>query len=390
MFDVAISGAGPAGARAAALCAQRGLRTLLLEREGIPRDKCCAGGLLERAHALLERPLPDSVIEQEITQVSIVHRDFREDFVLPRRAAVTVRRYAFDSYLAKEAEKAGAEVRSSSPVERAKENADGVTLTVGGREVRARTLIIAEGATSGTASSLFGPYSGRNQGLGMATIGRLAKDPGGRMEFHLLGTPIERVPLTFKFPLNGWMFAAKNGMNIGVAGKDVPGDGYRTALSDLQVTLEESYGELLEPWTAAHPIPVVPRKRMYTRRCLLVGDAAGLASPMSGEGMTNALKSAAYASEAVAELIKEGRSLSRYQRKVSADIVPIIRASRVISPPVQWLMGVVDTPLLMRRLHGDPELVSRCLRISRGEEGWESLFRLVVKRFPRYFFSSLD
>ncbi len=389
VLDVVISGAGPAGARAAGLCAQRGLRTLLVERDGIPRDKCCAGGLLERAQALLGEPLPDSVIEQEITQVSIVHRDFREDFALPQRAAVTVRRRTFDAYLVEKAQKTGAEVWSGSPVERVKETDDGVVLVIGGREVRARTLIIAEGATSHTTSSLFGPYTGRRQGMGVATVGRLAKDPGGRMEFHLLGTPIERFPYAFKFPLNGWMFAAKNGANIGVAGKDVTGERYRAALGDLQRAIEDRYGELLDPWTAAHPIPVVPRKRLHTRRCLLVGDAAGLASPMSGEGMTNALKSAAYASDAVAGLIHDGVPLARYRRNVAADILPVIRASRAISPPVQWLMGVVDTAALMRELHGDPDLVATCLRISRGEEGWDRLLGLVVRRFPRYFFSSL-
>ena len=57
----------------------------------------------------------------------------------------------------------------------------------------------------------------------------------------------------------------------------------------LRTAVEDNYGELLDSWTAAHPIPVVPRKKLHTPRCLLVGDAAGLASPMSGEGMTNAL-----------------------------------------------------------------------------------------------------
>jgi len=81
--------------------------------------------------------------------------------------------------------------------------------------------------------------------------------------------------------------------------------------------------------------------------------------------------------------------LKRYQRDVQAESLPILRASRFISPAAQWLIGVVDTPTLVKKMHGDPELVSTSLRISRGEEGWESLLRLVARRFPYLFFSSL-
>ncbi|MBI0584827.1 MAG: NAD(P)/FAD-dependent oxidoreductase [Methanomassiliicoccus sp.] len=384
-----VTGAGPAGARSAWLCAQAGLRTLLVERGGVPREKCCAGGLLERASGLLEEPLPSSVIEQEITSVSIVHADFRADFELQARAAVTVRRSAFDAYLAERAVKAGAELWSRSTITKVAERPEGVEMTVDGRAVASKALIVAEGATSRTASALFGPYRGRDQGMGVATTCRLDRDPGGRMEFHFLGTPLEKFPYRFQFPLNGWMFATRRGANIGVAGKDLSGERYRAGMDLMRRNVEERYGEVLDVRTSAHPIPMVPRRRLHTRRCLVVGDAAGLASPMSGEGMTNAFKSAALASEAVRGLIADGASLSSYRRGVASDILPIIRASRAISPPVQWLMGVVDTPLLVKKLRDDPEMVSTCLRISRGEVEWEALLRLVVRRFPYLFFSSL-
>jgi len=44
MYDVIVAGAGPAGSTAARLCAEHGLRTLLLEKERIPREKPCARG----------------------------------------------------------------------------------------------------------------------------------------------------------------------------------------------------------------------------------------------------------------------------------------------------------------------------------------------------------
>jgi flavin-dependent dehydrogenase len=345
--------------------------------------------LLERAAGLLDEPLPAKVIEQEITSVGIIHKDFRAEFDLPRRAAVTIRRSAFDAYLVERAQQAGAELWSPSSISRVAERIDGVEMMAGGRAVTSKALIVAEGATSRTASTLFGPYLGKNQGIGIAMTCRLGRDPGGRMEYHLLGTPIERYPFRFKFPLNGWMFATGGGANIGVAGKGLGGEAYRAALDDLRTDVEERYGGATEVRVSAHPIPMVPRRRLNTKRCLVVGDAAGFASPLSGEGMTNAFRSAAHAADAVSGLVVSSRPLSSYRRGAATDVLPVMRASRVISPQAQWLMGVVDTPALMRKMQDDPELVSTCLGISNGERSWEALLRLIVRRFPYLFFSSL-
>src|SRR5260221_40673 len=52
-YDVIITGAGPAGSSAAAVLAQSGLRTLLLDREGFPREKACGDAVPSKGLRLL-------------------------------------------------------------------------------------------------------------------------------------------------------------------------------------------------------------------------------------------------------------------------------------------------------------------------------------------------
>src|SRR5260370_15146563 len=70
MFDVAVVGAGPAGATAALTLARRGLSVALLERDALPRYKTCGGGLVGRALTLLPGDV-ERVIEQRCGQCDL-------------------------------------------------------------------------------------------------------------------------------------------------------------------------------------------------------------------------------------------------------------------------------------------------------------------------------
>ena len=57
MYDVIVVGGGPAGSVAAKKCAEHGLKTLLLEKRKLPRDKVCTG--------MVMGPLAKNIIKQE-------------------------------------------------------------------------------------------------------------------------------------------------------------------------------------------------------------------------------------------------------------------------------------------------------------------------------------
>ena len=54
-YDVIVIGSGPSGASAAKCLTQKGLTTLILEKEKLPRYKCCSGVLFGEAQELLKK-----------------------------------------------------------------------------------------------------------------------------------------------------------------------------------------------------------------------------------------------------------------------------------------------------------------------------------------------
>ncbi|MGE5252671.1 MAG: NAD(P)/FAD-dependent oxidoreductase, partial [Planctomycetaceae bacterium] len=72
------------------------------------------------------------------------------------------------------------------------------------------------------------------------------------------------------------------------------------------------------------------RSPIHSGRCLLVGDAAGLADPFSGEGIFSAVRSAQIAASALQQAMK-GRwdSLKPYQEFIDREMMPELECSRL-------------------------------------------------------------
>jgi flavin-dependent dehydrogenase len=340
-----------------------------------------------RAASRLDFPIPDSIVEKEVVGFHVVGKDFRERFRFDRCLTYTVDRTGFDLHLLKMAEKAGAEIRYGRSVDSVQESGT-VELSTCLETIAAKCAVIAEGAGSRNARRLFGPPPRGGMAMGMRSVDMTAEDPGDEIEVFLLDTPTKRLERYPMFPLMGWMFPYRGRANFGVGGH---GYGRDELMAGMNQVWENSLARAKERGRpSAHPIPILPRGRLSTPRTMLVGDAAGLVSPMSGEGLSHGLASAILAAESAAAFVNgDADALKTYDKRIKATVVRDIKAATVISPVLHWLLGVVDTKAFFRTVRQEGPYVDAWTRMALGEESWQKLLMMTIPRFHRLFFRSL-
>ena len=158
-FDVAVVGAGPAGSTAARHCAMRDLSTLLLEKERMPREKPCAGGLTVAAARELGFSLPERLIERRCRGMKLRFRRTENTITFDRDVIYMVRRSMFDEFLAGKAAEAGAELHEAEACTGIEAGIDHVLVSTDKGRYRAKILIGSDGYFSAAAKVVRPPFS---------------------------------------------------------------------------------------------------------------------------------------------------------------------------------------------------------------------------------------
>lgn len=306
-YDLAVVGAGPAGCLTAAAAAQSGLAVLLLEKHRLPRDKVCGGLISARALALLPPGLVIPVkTGSAITAIEVHSRGKSYRYDAGETLGIVVRRSEFDRLLAEYARNCGAVLMEESPLVKLKQPGPGASpreslydLECGGANsssYTARCVVGADGAC-GSLAVLSGLRRGkllRPAGCGYKTVipQTLSADEAHTAHFYTL-------PLIGGL---GWSFPGPGWVNRGVGAPLKP--------SKLKREYRRLFPE--EPCAvraAAWPLPFIgPLKSPARGNLLLVGDAAGVVDPFSGEGVYHAFKSALLAAAAVKTAFIENRT----------------------------------------------------------------------------------
>jgi geranylgeranyl reductase family protein len=319
-YDSIVVGAGPAGSTTAYRLAERGARVLLVDRARFPRDKPCGGGVTLRAARLLPFGL-EPVVEDVVRTVELRLR-YGRTFVRggDEPLVYMTQRYRLDHYLVEQAVAAGAEFRDGSRVSGVDEDADGVTVAVDGERFRAETLVGADGVNGIVARAL---CLGGNRAVGVALEGNA---PYGAVE---RGRYRSRMVLEFGLLPGGygWVFPKGDHVNFGIGGWETEGPRLRGALERL-CTVHGARAERLESLRGFRLPLRAPDSTLARGRALVVGDAAGLIDPVSGDGMFEGFLSGRYAAETIGDFLAgRATSLDGYGPRLTARLARHLWAS---------------------------------------------------------------
>ena len=141
-YDVIVVGGGPGGSTAARLCSGAGLKTLILEKERLPRYKPCGGCLSSKTVRLLDFDLTP-VIENTIYGAKFTYCSQDPFFIESKNPiAFLVMRDRFDQFLIDKALEAGTKILDGERVTKVEEGADGVDVeSITGEKFRCQYLI---------------------------------------------------------------------------------------------------------------------------------------------------------------------------------------------------------------------------------------------------------
>jgi geranylgeranyl reductase family protein len=322
-YDAIIVGAGPGGCSAACSLAERGFHVLLVDREVFPREKICGDGIAPRAvHALYRLGLREELqgrfkrtegIRFYATRGGLTEVRYPMGSRYPDHGYVIPRR-ELDSILLDKAEALGAKVmqgcRVTGVLPQRGGRIPGVTVEHRGErsELKGRFIVGADGPSS---------LVGRELGL-------LRDDPlylGVSVRRYMTGVRgisdfLEIYPEDAISPSCGWIFPVddetanvgvgfmlyarrKRKINLNRVFEDFVS---RTRHAAAKLREAEPLGRLRGAMLRVGMGGAVPQ----CLNVLLVGDAASLTNPISGEGITYALESGRWAGETLAAAMHSG------------------------------------------------------------------------------------
>jgi len=316
-MNITIVGAGPAGSWASILLARRGHSITLIDPQA-PWEKPCGGGVTTKAlssFAILDSSLPRQLIDR----VTIYFGDRTSVTITPDRPLVVVSRKELGTFLLEEAHNAGVSYIKHR-VSRITPDGSGWTLTAQDTTLHADFLVGADGATSLVRRSI--------------SRGLEPDDLCVTLGYFVPGMYSSQMKIFFVPGFEGyiWSFPRRDHVSYGLITRILPGWTSRAkGLLTNFIAADLGTDVLRQAEFFSAPVPCLGNHTWQSNqiagdRWALIGDAAGFADPITGEGIHFAFKSAElladnierphqYSKRAWDEIVRElARAAQMYRR----------------------------------------------------------------------------
>jgi len=282
-MQIVVVGGGPAGAWASTLLARQGHAVTLIDSQA-PWEKPCGGGVTAKAlssFGIFESALP----RNNIDRITIYFGDERSVTVTPKEPVAVVSRRELGRHLIEEAEKSGVTILKSrvTKIDRASK---GWLITTRDASLQSDFLIGADGASSLVRRSV--------------STGLQPEDLCVTLGYFIPGNFPSQMKIYFVPAFEGyiWSFPRETHTSYGLITRSEPGWTARAKMLLSNFISADLGAEVLEQAEFySAPVPCLG-PRSWTKNQLwgdgwaLIGDAAGLVDPITGEGIYYAFKSA--------------------------------------------------------------------------------------------------
>lgn len=355
-YDIIIVGGGPAGSSAALYAKKAGLKAIILDKNTFPRDKICGDALsgksvkyMRELGVLNEVPKLKGATINRITFASPSHKSFdinlsgtkkeniKEGYVVPRET--------FDNFLFQKAQDI-TEIRQGfnfSDVIYQDGKIAGIKGTQNKQkhEIFAPIILGCDGAKSTLVRKMgFYTENEENTAIAIRCYYEGVKGLSDQIELHFVD---EVLPGYF------WLFPAGDNIanvGIGLSKKQAKKDERKLAEILDEVTQSKYFKDrfskskrLENPKGWSLPLGRVKRPS-FGNGFMLLGDAAGLIDPFTGEGIGNAMASAKFAIEISAEALKKKdfskKMFSKYHQLVWDELGSELKTSTKLQDIAQY------------------------------------------------------
>ena len=325
-FDVAIIGSGPSGASTAFYLGKKGISTVIIEKETLPRYKTCGGGFVFRGRKDMPFEI-DDVIEREFFKVDSYFNNTKMHYQSRKEKPIItmIMRDAFDQLIVEKAKEFGVALLENHKLNAIEFKNKLAILKTSQGNISANFVIAADGVLSTTAKMAGWKEDTRKLIPALEYEVEVSEKDFNRLSKNVR-FDIDAVPFGY-----GWSFPKKNHLSLGVLttkkGKINLKEYYKKYLQTIGIT------DIIKEDAHGFQIPIAPRTDGFVKQnVFLIGDAAGFAEPITAEGISNAILSGKYVAEAIIEsnLTKEIAE-KIYIEKLNIKLLPELKSGVMLS-----------------------------------------------------------